>query len=282
MPHSWDSVARARTSDPLPARRLVAGTPVGMLLVLAGMLGVCKLGVVLGVLPPAALRIGAIAAGHGAMLATALTWAAADARPPWNARWSALITIVLLGLGTAASTLGEWGAVAYLGVPLWLALLTARGRLAPLGLSFPVPAIAVMLGLGIGLALGGHLLLSAGRTLGYRLRDDGLAAYLAAVAYDVGANVPSSEGFFRGALFNRAQRLAPFGPAVVLSVGAALVRYVADPLLPKTVEVMAGTLLYIALLGVTNAWLLSWSGSLVPALVSSLVFFAAYRMLLIA
>src|SRR5262249_37035380 len=51
-----------------------------------------------------------------------------------------------------------------------------------------------------------------------------------------------------------------------------------DPLLPRAPEVILGTLVYVTLLGVINAWLLWWSGSLLPGLIAALVFFAAYRM----
>ena len=58
-------------------------------------------------------------------------------------------------------------------------------------------------------------------------------------------------------------------------------RYLADPLLPRQVEVMVGALFYLTLLGAVDCWLLWWSGSLVPGLLASLLFFLAYRALTI-
>jgi hypothetical protein len=40
---------------------------------------------------------------------------------------------------------------------------------------------------------------------------------------------------------------------------------------------MAGALFYMTLLGAVNCWLLWRSGSLVPGLIASLLFFMAYR-----
>ncbi len=58
-----------------------------------------------------------------------------------------------------------------------------------------------------------------------------------------------------------------------------MLRYLVDPLLPKSVELMIGAVFYLALLGAVNCWLLSWSRSLLPGLVSATIFFAAYRTL---
>ena len=102
---------------------------------------------------------------------------------------------------------------------------------------------------------------------------------LAAIAYDVGANVLAAECFFRGALFNRAQRRWSFAGAATIATAAYVLRYVVDPLLPKQVELVVGAVFYLALLGAINCWLLWWSESLVPGLVSALVFFAVYRTL---
>src|SRR5262249_30083979 len=156
----------------------------------------------------------------------------------------------------------------YLASPIWLAVLVVNGRLAPLGLRGEVPISATLLGLGAGLALGGHMLLAASGTFGHRVRTD--VQVLVALAYDVGANVPSSELFFRGALFNRLQRRWSFAAAVTMATGCALLRYLVDPLLPRAPEVIVGMLVYLTLLGIINAWLLWWSGSLVPGLVSAL------------
>jgi len=66
------------------------------------------------------------------------------------------------------------------------------------------------------------------------------------------------------------------GPQVLHEFG---VRYLVDPLLPKSIELVVGAVFYLALLGLINCWLLWWSESLVPGLLSALVFFAAYRTL---
>ena len=244
--------------------------------------GLCAGLVVLGVLPEAAVAVAGVATGHGALLATALGWTEFDRRAGLRPVTDSLTVIGLLALAATAARTMPWGAAAYLAVPLWLAWQARLGRLAPLGLTGPIRVRPLMLGLALGGALGAHLLLSSTRTLGYHVRTDDISGYLAALAYDVGANVPSSELFFRGALFNAAQRLGAFPLAAALATGANLARYVIDPLLPKTPEVLLGTLFYVTLLGVANAWLLWWSGSLLPGLLSALVFFAVYRLLAMA
>ena len=64
-----------------------------------------------------------VAAGQGALLATALAWTGYGAR-------SGVVAIVLLGAAATAATRGPAGALAYLVVPLWIAWLARRGRLA--------------------------------------------------------------------------------------------------------------------------------------------------------
>src|SRR5438128_6088651 len=126
---------------------------------------------------------------------------------------------------------------------------------------------------------GGHLLVSASLTLGVHIRPVGGAGVLAALAYDAGANVLAAECLFRGALFNRAQRRWSFATALLLATAAYVARYLVDPLLPKSVEWVVGAVFYLTLLSAGNCWLFWWSGSLVPGVVSALVFFAAYRLL---
>jgi hypothetical protein len=242
-------------------------------------LGLCGGLVVLGALPGAALGVVGSVAAHGALLATALHGTTDD---PRTKRQVSAVAVGLVALGGLGATLMPWGAVAYLAVPAWLGWRASRGALARLGLPPQVAVAPAVIGLAVGAGLGGHLILSAAGTLGYRLRSDGLAAYLAAVAYDAGANVPSSELFFRGVLFNRAQRHTTFVVAAALATAASLIRYMLDPLLPKIAEVLLGTLFYMTLLGAANAWLLWWSGSLVPGLLAGLVFFAVYRLLALA
>jgi len=135
------------------------------------------------------------------------------------------------------------------------------------------------LGAGAGLFLGAHLLLSASRTFGYPVRLTPVASLLAAIAYDAGANVLSAELFFRGAIFNFWQRRWGFWAGAVLSAGACLLRYVLDPALPRTPEVFAGLLFYLALLSLTGCALFALSGSLLPGALAAFVFFGAYRTL---
>ena len=143
-----------------------------------------------------------------------------------------------------------------------------------------VPSRAALLaavGMGSGLAL--HLLVTASRTLGYPIVVDRPSRVLAALAYDVAVNVPCAEVVFRGALFNRVQRRWSFATALLVSTVACVLRYLLDPALPKIPEVMLGAVVYLGLLSAGNAWLFWWSGSLVPGLLSSLLFFTAYHTL---
>jgi hypothetical protein len=148
-----------------------------------------------------------------------------------------------------------------------------------LGITAPVSPRAVLAGALTGLALGLHLLVTASRTLGYPVALDPRSRVLADVVYDLVVNVPSAELFLRGALFTRVQRHASFGVALAVSTAASLARYLVDPALPPAAEVVLGAVVYLGLLGAANAWLLWWSGSLVPALLASMLFFAAYRVL---
>jgi len=215
--------------------------------------------------------VATVVAGHGALLATALAWATRASGPAW-------VALALLGGAAAAARLHRLGALAYLAPALWVAFLAARGRLAALGLAASIPFRALALGFALGAFIGAHLLISASRTLGYRLRDDpGEVAVW--IAYDLGANVLAAEGFFRGALFNRVQRRASFATGVAVSTAACLIRYLVDPLLPRGAAIVIGTVFYLSLVSVVNCWLLWWSGSLVPAFATSMSFFAAYRML---
>src|SRR5262249_2790906 len=110
-------------------------------------------------------------------------------------------------------------------------------------------------------------------------RIQSAGAFLQALAYDAGANVLVAECFFRGALFDRLQRHWSFWPAAAVATVACVLRYVVDPLLPKSVELVVGAVFYTGLQSLASCWLLWWSGSLVPGYVSGLGFFAAYRLL---
>lgn len=265
-----------------PSEGLLAGTPVGLLLALALVLALAGGLTAAAALPPPALRVVAVTAGHAALLGTALAWAAHDGRVTWNPRRAIALGSGLLALGALGRWLGLAGAVLSLAVPVWFAALGLTGRLAPLGVRLPRPPAAGLVGAAAGALLGAHLLLTASRTLGYQLRGDGLAPWGAAFAYDLGANVLVTESFCRGALFGRVWRRESFAAGAVVSTAACVARYVADPLLPKTVEVLVGTMLYVTLLSLANAWLRAWSGSLLPGIAGALVFFAAWRALTVA
>jgi len=254
------------------ADRLFADTPLALLAVLAVGVGTAGVLAELAALPPHAVRVVGVTAGHGALLATALAWVRVSSA-------SGAIAVALLGLAAAAAGLGVLGALAYLGPALWVFRLAAGGQLTGLGLGTPVSLRGVITGALVGSGLASHLLVSASRTLGVQIRVDRVPEVLAAMAYDVGANVLTAECFFRGALFNRAQRRWSFAAGATLSTLATVARYLLDPLLPKNVELVVGAVFYLALLGAINCWLLWRFESLVPGLVSALIFFAAYRTL---
>ena len=233
-----------------------------------------------GWLPSDALGVVALTATHGGLLAVALAWgsAAAGVRLPPG---SATIMVGLVAAGATAATIHEWAGVAFVAAPTWLAILARRGRLAGLGLGPGVSARPILVGGLIGALLGSHLLVSASQTLGYPLRGGDWPILLTRWTYDLGANVISAECFFRGAVFNRLQRRWSFGPAAAIATAFSLVRYLTDQLLPGQSEVVIGALFYTTILGVVNCWLLWWSGSLAPGLLSSALFFLAYRVLAI-
>ena len=234
--------------------------------------GAVLLLVELAVLPPQAAGVAGVTAAQGAMLATALAWARAGSA-------ASVVAVALVGVAAAAASLGALGSCEYLGPALWVGLLSARGRLTGLGLGTPVAPWRVAAGGLIGVGLSAHLLLSASRTLGVHVRSDHTPEMLVAIAYDVGANVLAAECFFRGALFSRGERRWSFAAAATVATIAYVLRYLVDPLLPKSAGLMVGAVFYLALLGGVNCWLLSWSGSLLPGLVSATIFFAAYRTL---
>ena len=213
-----------------------------------------------------------VPAAHGALLTAAL--GAADRR--W--RWHAGLLLALLAAAAAATAWSAWGACLYLTVPLALTAIARREpALAGVGLCAPPDGLTVLLGAGVGLALGGHLLLSASRTFGYEIRAVPLEHYLVAIAYDLGANVPSAESFFRGVVFNRAQRRWPFLPAAALATAAALLRYLVDPALPRAVETVVAAVFYLSVLSVAGCALFWRSGSVLPGALAAMGFFACYR-----
>jgi uncharacterized membrane protein len=256
----------------LRAEPLLAGTPLALLVVLAVGAGASAVLVGLQVAPPLMLQIAGVTAGHGALLVTALAWSGVRSS-------SSVVAVVLLALAATADAVVPFGAGAYLLPALWVLRLAVRGQLAALGLGTPISPQGMVAGTLVGAGLSTHLLLSASRTLGVQTRVDHVSEVLAAIAYDLGANVLAAECFFRGALFQRSQRRWSFAAAAAVATVAYVARYVVDPLLPKTVELVIGAVFYLALLGVINCWLMWRYESLVPGLVSALVFFAAYRTL---
>ena len=254
------------------AERLLADTPLALLAWLAAGAAAVALLVEVSLLPAAALRAVVVTAGHGALLVTALAWAHVGSV-------SRGIALALLAVAAIASVIGPAGAIAYLLPAIWIGVLAARGHLVSLGLGTPVSLRALAAGVCVGAGLSSHLLVSASRTLGVRAHVEHPTDTLAWIAYDVGANVLAAECFFRGALFDRALRRWSFVTATTVATAAYLARYLVDPLLPKSAELVAGAVFYLALLGAANCWLLTRSQSLIPGLVSAALFFAAYRTL---
>jgi len=241
---------------------------------LGGALAVVAAASHLGVVDQHLVRIAGVPAAHGALLTMAL----AGADPRWKRH--AGVLIALLAVAAAAAQWSPWGALVYVAVPLVLARIAARqARLAVVGLCLPASWPLTILGAAAGTLLGAHLLLSASRTLGYEVRVESLGGYLAAVAYDLGANVPSAECFFRGVLFNRAQRSWSFGAAAAVATGAYLLRYLADPALPRSAETIAGAMFYLTLLSLASCGLFWRSGSVLPGGLAALGFFVFYRAL---
>ncbi|MFQ5897131.1 MAG: hypothetical protein ACE5JN_02665 [Candidatus Methylomirabilia bacterium] len=231
----------------------------------------------LELVPRQATRPLVVAGFHGGLLAAALA-AACGGAGGWRGP-TTLLTGSLL-LAGALYQLSPWGSLAYLVPPLIVAGLGWRhGHLRRLGWSRPDDLRALLLGAAIGLFLGAHLLFSASRTFGYPVRLTPVGPLLAAFAYDAGANVLSAELFIRGTLFNAWLRRRGFWPGAIQSMGVFLLRYLADPSLPRTLEVTAGAVFYLVLLSLAGCALAARSGSLFPSAVASLSFFSAYRAL---
>lgn len=227
--------------------------------------------------PPGITRPLATAGFHGALLGAALA-SAWGRNPGW--RRPAWLLAGLVFVASLSAQLPPWGVLAHLLLPLALwALGRSHPQLRRIGWSWPEQSRALLLGAGVGLFFGTHLLLSASRTFGYPVRPAPLAPLFSAMAYDAGANVISAELFFRGVIFNFCQRRSGFWVGALLSTGACLVRYMLDPALPRTVEVLAGALFYLALLSLASCALFALSGSLLPSVLAMFFFFGAYRLL---
>ncbi len=213
---------------------------------------------------------------HGGFLAAG--WIIAVRRSAWLA--PVIPSGAALLLASVTSRFSEWGALLYVLPPVLLVREGVRhSAVRGMGVSAPAGLRHVALGLAAGTFLGVHLLISASLTYGYAVRVGSLGQYLAAVAYDVGANALTAEWLFRGALFSRWWQRWEFWPAAGLSTGLAVARYLLDPALPPPIEARAGAVFYIALLGFSACALRAGSGSLLPGYVAAVVFFAAYRML---
>jgi CAAX prenyl protease-like protein len=214
-------------------------------------------------------------AAQGCLLAWAVAWTVTR---PGRAADILPIGIALVALaGAVSAALTPGGAIAYLLAPVWL--WRRRGILFAFGLDSAPSARLLCAGFALGTVLGGHLILTASLTLAYRIAWPTSMELAPWLAYDLGANVLAAECFFRGALFDRAQRRWSFAAAASLSTVACVGRYLVDPLLPGTLEVMAGAAFYVTLLSVGNCWLYWRCGSVVPGLAAGCIFFAVYRLL---
>lgn len=202
---------------------------------------------------------------------------AGEGRPGWRGPMLRLTAILMVA--SVGSRVTPWGALAYLVVPLAL-LAEARRRpeLGMMGLGRP-GLRACAFGLGAGVFLGLHLLISASLTFGYAVRVQGAGEYLRAVAYDIGASALTAEWLFRGALFSVWWHRWAFWPAAGLATGCAILRYLLDPNLPPAPEARLGAALYTGLLGLSACALRAWSDSLLPGYLATAAFFLAYRML---
>jgi hypothetical protein len=258
--------------DPVAASGCDPALPPAMVGTLVAIGGLFVAGTWLGLARHEGVRVVGLALGHGALLTAAL----ARAVPGWP-WYGAGIVALLLAVGVAARQ-GGWGALAYLAVPVALLAVLRRERgLAALGMCLPETWPPVAAGAAVGGLLGGHLLVSASLMSGYHVGLIPAASYVAAVAYDAGVNVLSAECFFRGVVFDAYQRRRPVLAALAVSVGAALARYLVDPALPRSVEALAGAVLYLGALSAASCGLFWWSGSLLPGALAGILFFLAYR-----
>lgn len=254
---------------------LLADTPLALLLVLGVIVVVAWTLAAAGVVPERLARGVTAGGAQGALLGTAVAWAVS--RPDARAAFLPFgIATVACG-GAVAASMIPFGAAAYLLAPLWL--WRRRARLGGLCLDAPHAARFTVLGVALGAVLGVHLAITASLTLGYRVGRPAVSVLAPWLAYDAGANVLAAECFFRGALFDRAQRRWSFGAAAAVATAACLARYFVDPLLPRTLEMAAGAAFYVGLLSLGNCWLYWRTGSIVPGLCAGLVFFAMYRLL---
>jgi len=212
------------------AGRLFADTPLALLAVLALGAATTWALVELGVLAPHAMHVAGVTAGHGALLATAFAWARVRSG-------SGVVVVALLGLAGSVAALGRFGAFAYLGPPCgspgWrgAAGLPASASALPCRCAACSPAPSPV-----------H---SSRRIFGLGVAD----------ARRSRAPGPHAGGARRGRLRRRSQRargrvllprraLQPRPAAMVLhrrrtlATTSYVVRYLVDPLLPKSIELV--------------------------------------------
>jgi hypothetical protein len=230
----------------------------------------------LDLIPPALGRALAAASIHAGFIA--IGWILGTGDPSeWGSVWSAA---GLLFLASVLARFTAWGGLLYLLVPV----VVVRGAiritaLQDIGVTLRAGAASIMLGIAAGAFLGLHLLLSASLTLGYAIRLAGIAPYLSSVCQDMGANALTAEWLFRGALFSRSWRRWDFWPAATVSTLFAVARYLLDPSLPSALEVRAGAVFYMSLVGFTACALRAASASLLPGYLTTATFFLCYRLL---
>lgn len=266
------SLARSHTADRTP---LLDGTPLPVLIMLVLLASAVWALASAGIVSTAIARGVGAGAAHGSLLACAVAWTVA--RPARTADILPAGIAVTALAGAVAAALTPSGAIVYLLAPVWL--WRRRARLRALGLGTAPPPQLMLAGVALGAILGVHLIITASLTLGYRIVRPVAVDLGPWLAYDVGANVLAAECFFRGALFDRAQRRWSFAAAAALCTTACVGRYLVDPLLPRTLEVAAGAAFYVTLLSVGNCWLYWRSGSVMPGVAAGCVFFAVYRLL---
>jgi len=264
--------------DPNRRRRVERLPRTGMLAVLGCLILLCA-GMVLGFSDNAISNLGrgmASGAVHGTFLIAG--WIIAG-------RQIVCLTPVIHGaaalcLASFATVWSAWGALLYLAPPMILLSEGTRHQaFRNIGLTVSSGVRSLALGLATGAFLGMHLLITASLTFGYAVHVSGIGPYLAAVAYDVGANALTAEWLFRGAIFSHGWQRWEFWPAASLSTALAVGRYLADPALPHAVEARTGAVFYLALLGFAACALRATTGSLLPGFLATVTFFAAYRML---
>jgi hypothetical protein len=209
--HSW------------PPRRvaLLADTPLPLLVGLAVLAAGAGVLTMTGSVPMTPARAVAAGAAQGGLLATAAAWTANH-----ESRGAPALAATVVLIGAVGAALLPFGATAYLAAPLWL--WRQRAALERLGLARGQTGF-VIAGAALGAVLGGHLLVTASLTLHYAARRPTLDHLALWLAYDVGANVLTTEAFVRGALFDRAQRRWPFAGAAAFAVGTPFASAAVSP-----------------------------------------------------